>query len=448
MFKMSTQSLVVTVNREFSKGVMLFTFLLGIFMGALDHGIVGPALSSIHEHFQIAASWGVWSFTIYTLLFAVSIPIMGKFSDRFGRKNIYATGISLFAIGSIVSAFAPNFTMFLIGRAIQAIGTGGIFPITAAQIAASYPPEQRGKYLGYIGVVFGLGSILGPVAGGFIIGYFDWQWIFLINVPIAIVILLLLTRVQQSQQVVKKPIDFAGIFLLTATILALMLGITLENIWLVGLGILFTAAVVAVERKAVDPVMKIDYFTKRNTLFILVLSLASGFIMATTINLLPLFAETALGLTKAESGIGVAPLAVSSLIASLVGGVMVDKIGAKKVLQFGFVLALAGAASLAFIVQDVTSLIATILVMGFGIGIIIGSPLNVMVMKNVSAADMGSAVGYLSLFRSLGSTLGPTIAGIILTLFANDFTYIYIISAVFSIVSFMLILSMKREAVK
>jgi EmrB/QacA subfamily drug resistance transporter len=445
---MSTPSVSVAVNREFSKGIVLFTFLLGIFMGALDHGIVGPALSSIQEHYHIAASWGVWSFTIYTLFFAVSIPIMGKLSDRFGRKNIYASGISLFAIGSIISAFAPNFTVFLIGRAIQAVGTGGIFPITAAQIAASYSPEQRGKYLGYIGVVFGLGSILGPVAGGFIIGYLEWQWIFLINVPIAIVILLLLTRVQQSQQVVKKPIDFAGIFFLTATIMAFMLGITLEIVWLMGLGILLTVVVVAVEKKAADPVMKIDYFTKRNTLLLLILSLASGFIMATTINLLPLFAETTLGLTKAESGIGVVPLAVSSMVASLIGGVMVDKMGAKKVLQFGFILALAGAASLAFIVQGVAAFMVTILVMGFGIGIIIGSPLNVMMMKNVNAADMGSAVGYLSLFRSLGSTTGPTIAGIILTLFANDFTYIYVISAGFSIMGLVFILAMKREAVK
>jgi EmrB/QacA subfamily drug resistance transporter len=441
---MITQPHALSLNKQLPKRLVLITFLLGIFMGALDNGIVGPALSSINEHFNVTASWGVWSFTIYTLFFAVSIPVMGKLSDRYGRKTIFTMGISLFAIGSLLSAIAPSFIVFLIGRAIQAIGTGGIFPITAAQIAATYPPEKRGTYLGYIGVVFGAGSILGPVAGGLIIGYLQWQWIFLINIPIAIIILALLTQVKIEQQVVKKTIDTKGIMLLTATILSIMLGVTLENVWLVVLGIVLFFIMIPIEKKAVDPAMNIRYFNKRNTLFILLLSLASGFIMASTINLLPLFSETTLGLNKGDSSLGVTPLAISSMVASLVGGVLVDKIGAKKVLIVGFVLSLIGAGSLAFLVHSTFMLVLTILVMGFGIGIIIGAPLNVMIMQNIKLEETGSAVGYLSLFRSLGSTMGPTIAGIILTVFENDFTFIYVISGILSIASLLLIFLLKK----
>ncbi|MEH7438734.1 MFS transporter [Neobacillus drentensis] len=444
---MTTQPFILAVNKQVPKRLVFFTFLLGIFMGALDNGIVGPALSSINEHYHVTTSWGVWSFTIYTLFFAVSIPVMGKLFDRFGRKTIFTTGISLFAIGSLLSAFAPSFTVFLIGRAIQAIGTGGIFPITAAQIVATYPPEKRGTYLGYIGVVFGAGSILGPVAGGLIIEHLQWQWIFLINVPIAIIILTLLTQVKIEQQVVKKPIDTQGIFLLTATILSIMLGIILENVLLIGMGIALFFIMIPIEKKAVDPVMYIQYFTKRNTLFILLLSLASGFIMASTINLLPLFSETTLGLDKGESGLGVTPLAISSMIASLVGEMLVDKIGAKIVLIAGFVLSLIGAVSLAFVVNSILTLVLTIIVMGFGIGIIIGAPLNVMILQNIKLEETGSAVGYLSLFRSLGSTMGPTIAGIILTVFDNGFMFIYIISTILTIASLLLILALKRNSV-
>lgn len=433
------------LHKSSSNALTLVTFLLAIFMGALDHGIVGPALSSINTHFQISASWGVWSFTIYTLFFAVSIPIMGKFSDRYGRKLIFTTGISLFAVGSLVSAIAPSFSIFLVGRAIQAIGTGGIFPITAAQIAATYPPEERGKYLGYIGVVFGLGSILGPVIGGGIIGYFQWQWIFFINIPISIIILFLLSKVRVEQQVMKKPIDFRGIGLLTLTIMSFMLGITLENIWLIVLGLCTSIVMVFVEKTAVDPIMKIQLFTQRNTLFILILSLASGFIMATAINLLPLFSEEVLGLDKGTSGIGVTPLAVSSMVASLVGGLLIDKVGPKKVLLLGFIVSLIGAILLANYVSNLLTFIVTILIFGFGIGIIIGAPLNVMIMQNIPLHETGAAVGFVSLFRSLGSTIGPTIAGAILTVFNNDFTLVYMINSVFSILSLVLIFSLKKR---
>lgn len=110
---MSTQAIPQAQPKTgISRGLMLFTFLLGIFMGALDHGIVGPALSSIFSAYQVSESWGVWSFTIYTLTFAVSIPVLGKLSDRLGRKQTFILGISLFAIGSLIAAFAPDFTAF------------------------------------------------------------------------------------------------------------------------------------------------------------------------------------------------------------------------------------------------------------------------------------------------------------------------------------------------
>jgi MFS family permease len=124
---------------------------------------------------------------------------------------------------------APNFIVFLLGRAVQAIGTGGISPITAAQIAMSYPPDKRGKAMGLIGVFFGIGTILGPVLGGVIIAFMPWQWIFLINVPISLIILAMISRFRSEQQSVRKQIDAAGIVLLTLLLLSLMLGITQVN---------------------------------------------------------------------------------------------------------------------------------------------------------------------------------------------------------------------------
>lgn len=431
-----------------SKPLVIFTFLMGIFMGALDHGIVGPALSSILSTYQVSTSWGVWSFTIYTLLFAVSIPISGRLSDRFGRKQTFMFGIFMFALGSLLAAFAPNFILFLIGRAVQAIGTGGIFPITAAQIAVSYPPDKRGKALGLIGVFFGVGTILGPAIGGLIIASFEWQWIFLINIPISVIILIMISGHKPTQETIKRPIDLSGIVLLTVLILSLMLGITQRNLWFIVLALIVLPAFIVIEKRHQDPILKISYFTQSKTLVLLTTSLISGFVMATSTNLLPLYAESLLGIAKGESGLTVTPMAVSSMVASLLAGYMVDKMGAKKVLLIGFIVSTVSALSIALWATSLPLFISTIVLMGFGVGIIIGAPLNVLILQAVDPKETGAAVGYLSLSRSLGSTLGPAVAGLLLATYNNGFSSLYLISMAVSMLSFILIVIYVRRKYK
>lgn len=440
-----------TTKKGLSRATTIFTFLLGIFMGALDHGIVGPALSSIIEAYGVKTSWGVWSFTVYTLLFAVSIPLLGKLSDRFGRKQTFMFGITMFAIGSLIAAIAPNFTVFLIGRAVQAIGSGGIFPITGAQIVASYPPEKRGRVLGLIGVVFGIGTILGPVVGGAIVSRFDWQMVFWINIPISLMIMILMSMVKQEQQIVKKPIDMKGILVLTTIILAVMLGITIMNVWIIILGIILMPLLVKIERKHPDPILRVTYFTKLHTLTLLIASMISGYIMASATNLMPFFAESILNLDKGDAGMSAAPLAVASMIASLLGGILVDKLGAKKVLMLGFLITLVAAAVLSTGVDTLALFYSVIVLMGFGIGIVIGAPLNILIIQAVDVKETGSAIGYISLFRSLGSTLGPTVAGLCLILFDNGFEKVFMISGVVSLASLVLLAGLvpaKKPATK
>ncbi|TMV49140.1 MFS transporter [Paenibacillus mesophilus] len=438
-------STAVKPVKGLSKGATVFTFLLGILMGALDHGIVGPALSSIMAEFNLRSSWGVWSFTAYTLLFAVSIPVLGKLSDRFGRKQTFIFGISMFAVGSIIAAAAPNFAMFLVGRAVQAIGTGGIFPITGAQIAVSYPPERRGRMLGLIGMVFGLGTVLGPVIGGLILERFAWQWIFLINVPVSIAILLLISGVRQEQPIVNKPIDFIGIFLLTVLILSMMLGITSANMMFVGIGLVLIPVLVMVERRTRDPVLNLRYFTKSGTLTLLASSLISGFVMASSTNLIPYFSETVLGMDKGAAGMSVTPLAIASVAASLIGGYLADKTGAKRTLLLGFAITLVAGAMMASGVGTLALFYSVVTVMGFGIGIIIGAPLNVLILQAVDHKETGTAVGYISLFRSLGSAMGPTVAGLFLSMYDNGFVPLFAVSAIGSALSILLLLLFVRK---
>ncbi|MFT4413018.1 MFS transporter [Fredinandcohnia humi] len=446
---MQTQALDIKQNpTRITNQVVVFTFLIGVFMGALDHGIVGPALSSILESFQVSASWGTWSFTIYTLTFAISIPILSKLSDRIGRKQTFMLGITVFAIGSLVAAVAVNFPMFLLGRAIQAIGSGGIFPITSAQIAATYPPEKRGRALGYVGVAFGIGTILGPSVGGLIISHFDWQWIFLINIPISVIVLLVIAGYKQSQQIMIKPIDFKGIFLLSVTILGIMFGISSGNWIFILVGVLLIPILILVERKQADPILNISYFTRKSTVIILVASLFSGLVMATSINFLPYFSETILEMKKGNSGIVVTPFAIASTIASLIGGYLSDKFGAKRILILGFIISLMGSLTLATMVSTIEVFIAVIFVMGFGVGIIIGAPLNMLIMQVINPLETGMAMGYLSLSRSIGSTIGPAIGGAFIASYSSGFTYLFISSSIISIISIILVWVFLKNNVK
>ena len=152
-----------------------------------------------------------WVFTIYVLFNLVGTPLMAKLSDLFGRRSVYVTDVSLFAVGSLLVVFAPSFGVVLAGRAIQGLGAGGIFPVASAVIGDTFPPEKRGSALGLIGAVFGLAFVIGPIIGGVLLA-FSWHWLFLINLPIAAgLIIASLRLLPATRPATRKPLDLAGI---------------------------------------------------------------------------------------------------------------------------------------------------------------------------------------------------------------------------------------------
>ena len=165
-------------------GLITAVYLLGIFMGALDTGIITPARTIIQNNLLVDAKTGIWMITIYTLAYAASIPIMGKLADKFGRKYIYLTSIFLFGLGSLFCGLSQDFASFpvlLIARAIQALGGGGIMPVATAEFGTTFPKKKRGMALGLVGGVYGIANIFGASAGSAILDLFgknNWQYIF------------------------------------------------------------------------------------------------------------------------------------------------------------------------------------------------------------------------------------------------------------------------------
>lgn len=412
-------------------GVLIAVYLLGIFMGAIDTGIVTPARTIIQNDLGVDDSTGVWLLTIYTLAYAASIPVMGKLADRYGRKPIYLVSITLFGVGSLLcglSSDVGSFGFLILARAVQAIGGGGIVPIATAEFGTSVPAERRGMALGLVGGVYGVANIFGASAGSLILDVFgthNWQFIFYVNVPISIVIIVLgLVFLPNHRTEQTSKIDLFGIAVLVAMVLSLLYG--LRNLDFFDLGASITGVdvypfllafvvllpvLVLAERRAEDPVLNLTYFTRPAILATLGLAFFAGVTLMGVV-FVPQFAENALRIPTGEGGYFVIVLGLASGIGAPLSGTFTDRFGPRVVLAFGVVVsAMAALVGVLWAIPHPswTSVLSTLALMGLGLGFTIGSPLNYMMLDHTRPEESNSALATLSLVRSIGTTLAPAL---------------------------------------
>lgn len=422
-------------------------FAIGVFMAALDNGIISAALTTINKDFAVDPNWGAWGITIYTLGLAISLPIVGKLSDRYGRKKLFIIEIILFGIGSLMVALSPSFEFYLVSRLIQALGGGGIFIIGSSHILSTVPQKDQGKLLGMLGGMNGIASVLGPNIGSFLIKLTgSWHVLFLINVPIAIALVILgFMKLEDSKDPKPGRLDLFGTILLSGAILAVMYGLTnidvdfvesiqRANVWgfLVAGVVLFAALLVyegKLEKKpGGDPIVSVALVKQPRFLLVLLIGALSGALLTGMIYI-PAFTEQVLGIAAENSGYWMTPLAVAAGVGAGLGGAFVDKRGPIfAVVLSGLIAAIGYFLFPLWVDGKVTFLVASA-VAGVGIGIILGAPLNILSTEGLTS-DKGSAVATLSLSRQVGMTLAPTLfAGFLAramndlgTIFKNDFT--------------------------
>lgn len=418
-------------NSKSNFGLIMTVYLLGIFMGALDTGIVTPARTVIQESLAVNEQTGIWMITIYTLAYAASIPVMGKLADRMGRRTIYLFSILLFGTGSLLCGLShgfDSFTMLLISRAIQAIGGGGIMPVATAEFGTTFPEEKRGMALGMVGGVYGIANIFGASAGSAIMDLFgteQWEFIFYVNVPITIFILIAgFFALPNTKEKSSQPIDGFGICVLVVMILSLMYG--LKNIdffdfidtitdpqvyWFLIIFLVFLPIFIFVERKAKDPVMNLHYFTNLRIVMTLCVTVITGIVLMGII-FVPQFCENALEVPTGNGGYFVILLGVFAGVGSMSSGHLTDKFGPKLVLAIGLVSAIIGALIVIFsssVEPTKFNVYATLIFIGLGIGFTMGAPLNYMMLGEVDESESNSALATLSLVRSLGTVVAPAI---------------------------------------
>ncbi len=411
--------------------LIMVIYLAGIFMGAIDTGIVTPARTVIQNNLLVDEKTGIWMITIYTLAYAASIPIMGKFADKYGRKNIYLLSISLFGLGSLFCGLSQNFGSFellLAARCVQAIGGGGILPIATAEFGTTFPPEKRGMALGLVGGVYGIANIFGASAGSAILDLFgknNWQFIFYVNIPITIFIVIAgIIKLPNTRESNVKKIDFLGITILTVMVLSILYG--LKNIDFFNFGTTLTSSSVLpylivfivlvpffilAEKKAQDPVMNLSYFTNPRIIITFVLAFVSGIILMGMI-FVPQFSENALKVASGGGGYFVIILGLFSGIAAPISGKLIDKLGAKLILGLGFLISIMGSVFLVLVATEnpnTITVVVSLVLIGVGIGFTIGTPLNYMMLDNTKKEESNSALAALSLIRSIGTAIAPAI---------------------------------------
>ena len=413
-------------------GMIMFLYMLGIFMGAIDTGIVTPARTVIQSGLGVDDKLGIWMITIFTLAYAASIPISGKIADRIGRKYVYIVCITLFGAGSLLCGLSSSFSSFpmlLTGRVIQAIGGGGIMPIANAEFGTTFPEEKRGMALGLLGGVYGLANIMGSSLGSAILDIFgieNWQFLFYINLPISIVIIVFGIKflpLNKSTEAPKK-IDIWGTLIIVIMILSVMYGLknidffnfseTIKSTSVFPYLIIFLVLLpifIIIEKRAADPILNLSYFTTPKILITLIVGFFVGVCMMGMI-FVPQFAENSLKIATGKGGYFVTILGVFTAIGAPMSGKLVDKHGAKKILLGGFLVSLIGSIFLAFVAVPVSSLLTVIVslaLIGTGLGFVMGSPLNYMMLGNTKKEEANSALATLSLVRSIGTVIAPSI---------------------------------------
>lgn len=415
-------------KRQSKVNLGFIVLLFGVFMAALDNGIISAALTTINASFGVSATAGTWGITLYTLGMAIATPIVGKLSDRYGRKRLFLIEVAIFTVGSLGVALSTNFGLFLAARLLQSFGGGGIFIIASSHIISTFVKEKQGSMLGMLGGMNGIASVIGPNIGSFLIDLTgNWHWLFLINIPIGIFIIGVgLFSLQETRNKVMSKIDFLGISLLSFAILSIMFAINnlgqgnlLESFlnWgvlgLLILGVIIFAVMIFVEKRnektKVDPILPYQLLRKPTYAVTMIMALLSGTFIGAII-FIPSFAEQILDIPAAKSGYWMTPLAIASGIGAGGGGYFVDKQGPVKTLIMAGIIAIMGFGGLGLLVNTKLAFIIFSVIAGIGFGFVLGAPLTVLT-SNAAGTQKGSALGTLSVARQIGLTISPTVFG-------------------------------------
>jgi len=406
-----------------TRNAVVIAIMLGMLLAALDQTIVSTALPTIVSDLG-GTNHLSWVVTAYLLAETIMTALVGKFGDLFGRKPVFLISVVLFLAGSALCGMADSMLWLVGSRAIQGLGAGGLMVTAMAVIADVVPLSERGKYQGFMGSVFGVATVGGPLLGGLFVDQLSWRWAFYVNIPLGILVLVVATIALPSVKAAIKPaIDYLGILLiaLAAT------GLTLVTTWggneydwtsttiiAMTIGSLIALVLfVMVENRAAEPLLPMRLFKSRVFTVSAILSFIIGFAMLGGVTFLPTYLQYVHGASATDSGLQMLPLVVGLLLASVLVGNIISKTGRYRIFPIlGTILIGAGLFLLSLMDNHTPYLTsaAYMLVLGIGVGLCMPVP-TVVVQSTVDYSDLGVATSGVSFLRTMGSSFGVAVFG-------------------------------------
>lgn len=405
-------------------GFIIAALMLAMLLSSLGQTIFGSALPTIVGELG-GVNHMTWVITAFLLGQTISLPIFGKLGDQFGRKYLFMFAIALFVVGSIIGALAQNMTTLIVARALQGIAGGGLMILSQAITADVTTARERAKYMGIMGSVFGLSSILGPLLGGWFTDGPGWRWGLWLNVPIGIIALVAIAVLLKlpARERGKVSVDWLGSIFMAIATTAFVLAVTWggnEYEWaspmIIGLFITTLVAAIVfvfVEKRAVDPLVPMGLFSNRNFVLTAVAGIGVGLFMMGTIAYMPTYLQMVHGLNPTQAGLMLIPMMIGLIGTSTVVGNIVSKTGKYKWYPFiGMLIMILALVLLSTLTPSASLALIGLYFFVFGFGLGCAMQILVLIVQNSFPITMvGTATGSNNFFRQIGGSVGSALIG-------------------------------------
>ena len=442
-----------------TRNLILFLFLIGVFMGSLDTGIIGPVLPSIEQSFHLTSREASWIYTLFVIFFMIGSPVMAKFSDFYGRRKIFILDVILFGIGSCLIAFAFSIESIFLGRVIQGFGCGGIFPVAGAFIGDAFPLEERGRALGILGSVFGISAIGGPLVGAALIP-FGWNWCFTINIPIAILIILFAWPILPEQEKDRRlKIDYLGILILSLLSIFLAYGLnqidssnfinSLLSINVLPFLLMFIIMIpifLKIEKRAEESIVPIHMLKNKEISIACIETLCYGIIYSSAI-FIPSLVILSMGLNEQYASLMLIPILGANAVAAPILGRILDTTGSRKVMSIGTMMLAIGLVAIAVYPSNLIFFIIAGFLIGVGLVTIIGAPIRYIVLTEAKPYERGAGQAIVNMLSSAGQLIGGALIGGVIASFTGILGYkmSLILAAIVALIGFLFTLRLKSR---
>lgn len=409
--------------------------LLGMFVSILATSVVSSSLPKIITDLHGAQSAFTWVVTATLLTTTVSTPVWGKLADLVDRKLLIQLALVISVVSAALAGLSHNVGMLIGMRALQGIGAGGLTALGTVLIADIISPRERGRYMGYMGAVMGVGMVGGPLLGGVITdSSLGWRWNFFIGLPFAVAAIIVLQRTLHLPPLVKRKvtIDYAGATLISVGIALLLLWITFaghsfdwaswQTAAMVGGSVVLLALAVWVESRATEPILPLHLFRNRTLVLSVIGSVAVGIAMFGTSVFISQYMQLARGKTPTESGLLTIPMILGVMVSSTVVGRIISSTGRyKRFMVAGAILLTTGLALMGTIHYDTSFVLVAIymVVLGSGVGMLMQN-LVLAVQNTLDVSEIGSGTASVAFFRTLGGAVGVSALGAVLTNRVSD----------------------------